>query len=76
MNTVGTRVNLFSLGNSHFAKDLQEHHTLYMMDDIECLGNETSLMQCNFAGWGIHNCADREVQHFHIKLINLYSIFV
>uniref|UniRef100_A0AAR5Q9G6 Uncharacterized protein n=1 Tax=Dendroctonus ponderosae TaxID=77166 RepID=A0AAR5Q9G6_DENPD len=48
-------------GNSYFAKDLQEHHTLYMMDDIECLGNETSLMQCNFAGWGIHNCADREI---------------
>lgn len=48
-------------GNSHFAKNLRENHTLYMMDDIECLGNETSLMQCNFAGWGIHNCADGEV---------------
>ncbi|CAG9769987.1 unnamed protein product [Ceutorhynchus assimilis] len=48
-------------GNSFFAKDLEEDHTLYMMDDIECLGNETSIMDCNFAGWGIHNCADREI---------------
>ncbi|XP_066252034.1 uncharacterized protein [Euwallacea similis] len=48
-------------GNSHYAKHLKENHTLYMMDDIECFGNETSIMQCNFAGWGIHNCADNEI---------------
>ncbi|XP_066153612.1 uncharacterized protein [Euwallacea fornicatus] len=48
-------------GNSHYAKSLEEKNTLYMMDDIECFGNETSIMQCNFAGWGIHNCADNEI---------------
>ncbi|KAL1502427.1 hypothetical protein ABEB36_007568 [Hypothenemus hampei] len=48
-------------GNSYYAKDLRENHTLYMMDDIECLGNETSIMHCDFAGWGIHNCADGEI---------------
>ncbi|XP_060533809.1 uncharacterized protein LOC132706475 [Cylas formicarius] len=48
-------------GNSFFAKDLRESNTPYMMDDIACLGNETSLMQCDFAGWGIHNCGDYEI---------------
>ncbi|KAL1512965.1 hypothetical protein ABEB36_002460 [Hypothenemus hampei] len=48
-------------GNSYYAKDLRENHTLYMMDDIECLGNETSIMHCDFAGWGIHDCADRDI---------------
>ncbi|KAF7284717.1 hypothetical protein GWI33_021726 [Rhynchophorus ferrugineus] len=47
--------------NSYYAKGLRENNTLYMMDDLECLGNETSLMDCNFPGWGIHNCADREI---------------
>ncbi|XP_050302204.1 uncharacterized protein LOC126740288 [Anthonomus grandis grandis] len=48
-------------GNSYFAKDLLENNTQYMMDDITCIGNETSLMECDFAGWGIHNCADKEI---------------
>ncbi|XP_057664707.1 uncharacterized protein LOC130899046 [Diorhabda carinulata] len=46
---------------SYFAKDLKESNTLYMIDDLNCLGNETSLIDCSFPGWGIHNCRDQEI---------------
>ena len=26
------------------------------MDDVECLGNETELVNCPFDGWAEHNC--------------------
>ncbi|XP_055956391.1 deleted in malignant brain tumors 1 protein [Patella vulgata] len=30
------------------------------MDNVDCRGNETSLVNCAFAGWGIHNCGHYE----------------
>lgn len=26
------------------------------MDDVGCIGTEMKLSQCQFHGWGIHNC--------------------
>nr|CAI5829393.1 unnamed protein product [Callosobruchus analis] len=48
-------------GQSYFAKDVKENNTLYMMDDLKCFGNENTLLDCNFAGWGIHDCQDLEI---------------
>nr|XP_055045541.1 soluble scavenger receptor cysteine-rich domain-containing protein SSC5D-like [Misgurnus anguillicaudatus] len=30
------------------------------MDEIDCVGNESSLVDCGFAGWGITNCEHDE----------------
>lgn len=29
---------------------------LILMDDVRCLGNESSFLQCQHSGWGNHNC--------------------
>ncbi|XP_015519041.1 uncharacterized protein LOC107223760 isoform X6 [Neodiprion lecontei] len=33
---------------------------LFLMDQLKCRGNETSLRECDFDGWGIHNCLPEE----------------
>ncbi|XP_064457609.1 uncharacterized protein LOC135368338 isoform X2 [Ornithodoros turicata] len=33
----------------------------FMMDDIHCSGNETSLGHCSFPGWHKHNCVPGEI---------------
>lgn len=34
----------------------------YLMDDLNCHGNEQSLADCDFAGWGEHDCQASEVR--------------
>ncbi|CAH0549631.1 unnamed protein product [Brassicogethes aeneus] len=55
-------------GNSYYAKDLKKNNTFYMMDDVDCIGNETSLKDCSFSGWGHHNCLDGEVAGLICKI--------
>ncbi|NXW46430.1 DMBT1 protein, partial [Nyctiprogne leucopyga] len=31
-----------------------------LLDNVNCQGNEASLLQCNHTGWRIHNCAHYE----------------
>ena len=30
------------------------------IDNVQCVGNESSIGQCQFRGWGIHNCSHQE----------------
>ena len=30
------------------------------LDNLECMGNETSLLQCSHSGAGVHNCLNNE----------------
>ncbi|XP_011183617.1 uncharacterized protein LOC105212916 isoform X6 [Zeugodacus cucurbitae] len=33
----------------------------FAMDEVECRGDEASLKECNFKGWGVSNCGPDEV---------------
>ncbi|KAK4878723.1 hypothetical protein RN001_011229 [Aquatica leii] len=48
-------------GNSFYAQDLKDQKILYLMDDVTCLGNETSIRDCDFNGWGVSNCEPQEI---------------
>nr|XP_034174800.1 uncharacterized protein LOC117601744 isoform X3 [Osmia lignaria] len=34
--------------------------TRFMVDQLRCRGNETTLRECDFDGWGVHNCEPEE----------------
>ncbi|XP_076766671.1 uncharacterized protein LOC143433270 [Xylocopa sonorina] len=34
--------------------------TTFMVDQLKCRGNETSLRECDFEGWGVHDCQPEE----------------
>ena len=36
-----------------------------LMDAVPCRGDETSLADCAFAGWGVSNCSPDEVRPTH-----------
>ena len=34
---------------------------MFTMDEVTCQGNETSLKECDFDGWGVSDCNAEEV---------------
>ncbi|KAL7733723.1 hypothetical protein ACLKA6_011458 [Drosophila palustris] len=46
-------------GNSFY--EPTERNFNYAMDGVNCRGNETQLKDCDFKGWGVHNCGVDEV---------------
>lgn len=46
--------------NSFFVSQVNPNHTFFIMDDVVCSGNEPSIRDCNFNGWGVSNCMERE----------------
>lgn len=60
----------FSLGaseirlNSYYGANVnmtEGNRTIFIMDELDCLGNETSLKECVFNGWGVHDCNKEEI---------------
>lgn len=46
-------------GHSHYEPPVQNFN--YVMDEVQCQGNETKLKDCQFKGWNKHSCGLREV---------------
>ena len=32
----------------------------FLLDDVQCTGNESSIAECHHTGWGNHNCGANE----------------
>ncbi|XP_046806928.1 uncharacterized protein LOC111683246 isoform X3 [Lucilia cuprina] len=46
-------------GNSYYSPS--DVNVYFAMDEVQCKGNETSLRECDFKGWGVNNCGPDEV---------------
>lgn len=57
---------MFGLGNSFYTRNSTISRPFYLMDDVDCVGDEARLIDCDFSGWGVHNCRSDEVLFFYI----------
>lgn len=48
--------------NSYYAPNANMSvESMFIMDEVDCTGSESSLHECNFNGWGISDCNAEEV---------------
>ncbi|XP_055704303.1 uncharacterized protein LOC129802468 isoform X2 [Phlebotomus papatasi] len=38
-----------------------EDSAIFLVDELDCRGNEKSIRECDFSGWGVHDCNAEEV---------------
>ena len=50
----------FSDAQATMSGGIQVDTTLFLLDDVVCKGNETSLLDCAHVGFHFHNCAPTE----------------
>lgn len=43
----------------------------YLLDDVECTGNETDISQCKKREWGVHNCIPDQKEFASVTCIPL-----
>ena len=52
-------------GNSYYLPRVtlmsSYNNVSFVMDELDCVGNETSLRHCDFKGWGVNDCNADEV---------------
>lgn len=48
------------------------HKMSFIIDNLHCLGNETSIADCFHNGWGVHDCQAEEVR-IYFRLHSIYS---
>ena len=49
----GKRIQIYTAGNG------DDSDTIWL-DDLNCSGSETKLIDCSHNGWGTHNCGHGE----------------
>lgn len=45
---------------AHCCAKYGEGSGVIWMDDVNCIGSETRIEDCNHVGWGTHNCGHGE----------------
>ncbi|XP_030380373.1 uncharacterized protein LOC115628426 [Scaptodrosophila lebanonensis] len=57
---LGYKMGALEVRGSSFYPPIERNFN-YAMDEVDCRGNETKLKDCDFKGWGVHNCGPDEV---------------
>jgi len=61
---VNVQLELFMCRNRHYGEDIGNFYGpgegAIFMDNVGCIGSESSLADCPHNGWGKHNCGHSE----------------